>query len=52
MEPVYMVLGHSAGVAAAIAGKSGKAVQEVAMSALLEELTAQRQVLHRPDRKR
>jgi hypothetical protein len=52
MEPVYMVLGHSAGVAAAMASKSGKGVQDVDVSVLLEKLTAQRQVLHRPGRQR
>jgi malonyl CoA-acyl carrier protein transacylase len=52
MEPVYMVLGHSAGVAAAMASKSGKGVQDVDVRVLLEKLTAQRQVLHRPERQR
>ena len=46
MEPVYMVLGHSAGVAAAMAVKSGKAVQDIDMTAYLGKLREQKQVLH------
>ena len=47
MEPVYMILGHSAGVAAALAAKSHHAVQDVVRGALLEKLSTQRQVLHK-----
>lgn len=46
MEPVYMVLGHSAGLAAATAARSGKAVQDLEMGPYLKELQEQRQVLH------
>ena len=46
MEPVYMILGHSAGVAAAMAIHSGRAVQEIDMSAWTKKLVAQKQVLH------
>jgi hypothetical protein len=49
MEPVYMVLGHSAGVAAAMAAKSGKPVQELDIPALVKKLAAERQVLDRGD---
>jgi hypothetical protein len=46
MEPVYMVLGHSAGVAAAMAIRAGKAVQDIEMEPYLERLRNQKQVLH------
>jgi hypothetical protein len=48
MEPVYMVLGHSAGVAAVMALHSGKAVQEVDIPALRRKLVEQGQVLEPP----
>jgi len=41
MEPQYMILGQAAGVAAAIALKSEKPVQEIAVSALQEKLKGQ-----------
>jgi hypothetical protein len=47
MEPVYMVLGHSAGVAAVMALRSGKAVQEIDVARLTQKLKEQRQVLHK-----
>jgi hypothetical protein len=47
MEPVYMILGHSAGVAAVMALRSGKPVQEIDVPALLAKLSAQKQVLHK-----
>lgn len=48
MEPVYMVLGHSAGVAAVMALRSGQAVQEVDIPALRRKLVEQGQVLEPP----
>lgn len=48
MEPVYMVLGHSAGVAAAIAIRSGKPVQEIDRAALRSALAWQGQVTAAP----
>jgi hypothetical protein len=51
MEPVYMVLGHSAGVAAAMAAKSGGPVQQVSLAELTKKLVAQKQVLHKEQRK-
>ncbi len=45
MEPVFMVLGHAAGVAARMAAVSGKAVQEIDVEALREKLRSQRSVL-------
>lgn len=47
MEPVYMILGHSAGVAAVMALRTGKPVQEIDVAALTQKLTAQKQILHR-----
>ena len=52
LEPVYMVLGHSAGVAAALAVKSGKPVQEVDKAQLARKLAEQGQVLHKGQAKR
>jgi hypothetical protein len=45
MEPQYMIMGHSAGVAAAIASKTGRAVQKLDIQELQDKLTAQNQVL-------
>jgi hypothetical protein len=45
MEPVFMVLGHAAGVAARMAAQSGKAVQEIDVEALRTKLRSQRAVL-------
>ena len=45
MEPVFMAMGHSAGVAAAMAVKDGLAVQVVPYPALRQKLLAQQQVL-------
>lgn len=45
MEPVYMALGHAAGVAAATAARSKTAVQDLSVPALQEKLLAQRQVI-------
>jgi hypothetical protein len=52
MEPVYMILGHSAGSAAAMAIRSGKPVQDVDLRILLRNLREQGQVLHKEDAKR
>jgi len=41
MEPQYMILGHAAGVAAALALKSGKPVQEISVPELQTKLKAQ-----------
>jgi hypothetical protein len=49
MEPACTVPGHSAGVAAAMAGKSGEAVQELDIPAQARKLAAERQVLDRGD---
>lgn len=45
MEPVFAVLGESAGVAAAMALKAGKPVQEVGVPALQERLKQRGQIL-------
>lgn len=44
MEPVYMILGHSAGVAAAMAIKGKSSVQQVPVSQLQNKLKAQGQI--------
>src|SRR5258708_23128689 len=41
MEPQNMILGHAAGVAASLALKSGKPVQEISVAALQEKLKSQ-----------
>ena len=41
MEPQYMIIGHAAGVAAAMALKGGKAVQEIDVAALQKTLKDQ-----------
>lgn len=41
MEPQYMILGHAAGVAAGLALKLGKSVQEVPVATLQEKLKSQ-----------
>jgi hypothetical protein len=41
MEPQYMILGQAAGVAASLALKSGKPVQEISVAALQEKLKSQ-----------
>ncbi len=51
MEPVYMVLGHSAGVAAVMALRSGRPVQKVDIAALTQKLREQKQVLHKEQKR-
>lgn len=45
MEPQFMILGHSAGVAAGMAVREGLPVQQLSISALRQRLAAQGQVL-------
>lgn len=45
MEPQYMLLGHAAGIAAALAVKHGVALQEVPVAALQKQLLAEGAVL-------
>ncbi|EMI46134.1 FAD-dependent oxidoreductase [Rhodopirellula sp. SWK7] len=49
IEGAWMVIGHGAGVAAALAAKHDVAVQEVDYAKLRERLLAQKQVLELPD---
>lgn len=51
MEPVFMVLGESAGMAAARAASSGKAVQDLDVAALRRDLMQRGQVLECPPAK-
>jgi len=51
MEPVWMILGESAGVAAAMAVKSGQAVQDVPYADLQPKLRALHQKLDIPKQK-
>jgi hypothetical protein len=48
VEPTWMILGQSAGIAAAMCSKQGVPVQELAYAGLRERLLAQRQVLELP----
>jgi hypothetical protein len=48
MEPVFMILGHSAGVAASQAIEQQTAVQQIDRGLLREQLRNQRQVLESP----
>jgi hypothetical protein len=52
MEPVYMIMGHSAGVAAVMALRSAKPVQQIDMQALESKLRSQGQVLHKSQRRK
>jgi hypothetical protein len=47
MEPVWMILGESAGVAAAMAVKENLPVQQVSYAGLKEKLVALQQRLER-----
>ena len=49
VEPAWMTIGHSAGVAAALAAKSGTDVQRLACAKLKERLLAQKQVVDIPN---
>ncbi|MDR3404641.1 MAG: FAD-dependent oxidoreductase [Chthoniobacter sp.] len=49
VEPTWMILGQSAGVAAALAAKQNVTVQELPYPALRERLRAQKQVLELPE---
>lgn len=49
MEPVFMILGHSAATAASLAIDVGTSVQDVDYAALRERLLADEQVLELPD---
>lgn len=48
VEPTWMILGQSAGIAAALAAKQNVAVQKLAYPGLRERLLAQQQVLDLP----
>ncbi len=48
MEPVFMILGHAAGVAAKMAADGSKPVQEIDVKALQSKLKAQGAVLELP----
>jgi len=48
MEPVWMMLGESAGVAASMAIQERSAVQEIGDVALREKLKERGQILERP----
>lgn len=48
VEPTWMIIGQSAGIAAALSAKEGVAVQKLPYSALRERLLAQNQVLELP----
>lgn len=49
VEPTWMILGQSAGIAAAVSAKQNLAVQKLPYPALRERLLAQNQVLDLPD---
>ena len=48
VEPTWMILGHSAGIAAALSAREGVSVQELPYPTLRESLLAQGQVLDLP----
>lgn len=48
VEPAWMTIGHSAGIAAALAAKEEKDVQQLDYARLRERLTSQKQVLGLP----
>ena len=45
MEPTWMIMGHAAGAAAALAGSAGCAVQDVSVAQLQALLVAQGQII-------
>jgi hypothetical protein len=47
LEPVYMILGHTAGIAAAQALQAGVAVQDINIAALQKTLVSQGQIIRR-----
>lgn len=49
MEPQYMIMGHACGVAAAMARRAGKPVQEIDVKALQARLLEQKQILAHND---
>ncbi|WP_144976221.1 FAD-dependent oxidoreductase [Bremerella volcania] len=49
VEPTWMIIGQSAGIAAAMAAKQGKGVQSLSYPELRERLLAQGQVLELPE---
>lgn len=48
VEPCWMVIGHSTGIAAALAAKGGEDVQRLDHSRLKQRLLAQKQIIDRP----
>ena len=50
VEPAWMTIGHSAGIAAALSAKENSAVQQLDYVKLRERLLAQKQVLDLPSR--
>jgi hypothetical protein len=49
VEPTWMTIGHSSGIAAALAAKQGVAVQKLPYDVLRARLVAQKQVVDRPE---
>ncbi|OAI53902.1 xanthan lyase [Planctomyces sp. SCGC AG-212-M04] len=49
VEPTWMTIGHSAGIAAALAAKKEVAVQHLDYATLRERLLAQKQIVDRPE---
>ena len=50
MEPVYMIMGHTAGLAAAQSIRENVAVQRIDVTALQKQLREQRQILSEAER--
>jgi hypothetical protein len=51
VEPAWMVIGQSAGIAAALASKNGTDIQNLDYAQLRERLLAQKQALELPETK-